>query len=143
MQPKTHFVCDRGVNDEAVRRKNSEELVTEVLELDDGTTVTAAARPANRLYYSDDGLVWQPVADSPTFQKPLLIADDAGGALVLDEYQAEDDSTETQRSTGSTQTEPALCGAGGGTRTRTPLRAMDFESIAYTNFATPAWRRSL
>lgn len=68
---------------------------TEVLELDDGTTVTAAARPANRLYYSDDGLVWQPVADSPAFDKPLLTTDGAGGALVLDEYQAADDFAET------------------------------------------------
>ena len=29
-------------------------------------------------------------------------------------------------------------GAGGGTRTRTALRPGDFESPAYTNFATPA-----
>jgi hypothetical protein len=68
---------------------------TEVLELEDGRTVTAAATPANRLYYSEDGLVWRPVADSPEFEKPLLAIDGAGGALVLDEYQVESDVAET------------------------------------------------
>jgi hypothetical protein len=30
------------------------------------------------------------------------------------------------------------CSAGGRNRTDMPLRALDFESSAYTNFATPA-----
>ena len=44
---------------------------------------------------------------------------------------------------GKHQPQPLVSGAGGGDRTRTPLRIQDFKSCAYAYFATPAqWRDS-
>jgi hypothetical protein len=44
---------------------------------------------------------------------------------------------------GNHRPQPLVSGAGGGDRTRTPLRIQDFKSCAYAYFATPAqWRDS-
>lgn len=54
-----------------------------------GVTTEAASAVDNRLYYSEDGLTWEAVGESPTFGKPLLTTTTDGRAIVVDEYQAE------------------------------------------------------
>ncbi|MGH8913771.1 MAG: hypothetical protein ACRDZM_04550 [Acidimicrobiia bacterium] len=37
-------------------------------------------------------MTWSSVEGSPEFEKPLIVPDGIGGALVLDEQQAEDET---------------------------------------------------
>jgi hypothetical protein len=55
----------------------------------DGVATEVAVITDNRLFYSEDGLTWEAIADSPTFGKPLLAPTSAGSVIVVDEYQAE------------------------------------------------------
>ena len=59
----------------------------------DGVTTEVAVSVENRLFYSEDGLMWEAIADSPTFGKPLLAPTSDGSVIVVDEYRAEDPET--------------------------------------------------
>jgi len=65
---------------------NAEEVTTEV-----------ASAVVNKLYYSDDGLTWREVTDSPELGRPLLATTDGGDVLAIDKYAAEDRTTSTTK----------------------------------------------
>lgn len=59
-----------------------------------------ASGPSNQpglshLYYSEDGLTWRPVDNSPAFGKPLLQITDNGDVIAVDEHQVEDRTADT------------------------------------------------
>lgn len=56
----------------------------------DGVATEVAVSLDNKLFYSEDGLSWAGVADSPTLGKPLLALTSDGRVIVVDEYRAED-----------------------------------------------------
>jgi hypothetical protein len=74
------------------RRPDSD---TRTVEAEDGTTYETAVIPTPTLYYSEDGLTWHPVENSPQFTKPLLIQTGDGQAIAVDENTAEDRASET------------------------------------------------
>lgn len=76
----------------AARQPESDTIT---FEAEDGTTQQVAVSPPAGLYYSEDGLIWNPVEDSPEFSKPLLVQTGEGQALVVDEHQVEDPDSET------------------------------------------------
>lgn len=57
---------------------------------EDGETYSVAVVPDNHLYYSDDGLTWSAIADSPALGKPLLATTSDGTVIAVDEWAAED-----------------------------------------------------
>jgi hypothetical protein len=61
----------------------------------DGVPTEVAVTVENRLFYSEDGLRWEAIADSPRFGKPLLAPTVDGRVIVVDEYQAEDQESPT------------------------------------------------
>lgn len=67
---------------------------TEIINVE-GVTTEAASAVANKLYYSEDGLTWREVTDSPELGKPLLATTDGGDVLAIDEYAAEDRTNST------------------------------------------------
>jgi hypothetical protein len=67
---------------------------TQTIEVD-GVTTEAASAVANKLYYSDDGLTWRELTNSPELGKPLLATTDGGDVLAIDEYSAEDKTMNT------------------------------------------------
>jgi hypothetical protein len=62
---------------------------TETIEVE-GVTTEVASSTVNKLYYSDDGLTWRELTDSPGLGKPLLATTDGGDVVAIDEYAAED-----------------------------------------------------
>ena len=67
---------------------------TEMINVD-GVTTEVASAVTNRLYYSDDGLTWREVANSPQFGKPLLAVNASGDVIAVDEFAAEDRAIDT------------------------------------------------
>jgi len=67
---------------------------TETIEVE-GVTTEVASSAVNKLYYSDDGLTWREVTDSPGLGKPLLATTDGQGVVAIDEYAAEDKTKNT------------------------------------------------
>jgi hypothetical protein len=61
----------------------------------DGVATEVAMSVDNKLFFSEDGLTWQAVTDSPTFGKPLLAPASDGRVIAVDEYQAEDPENPT------------------------------------------------
>lgn len=68
---------------------------TRTIELEDATSQTVAVSPRSHLYYSQDGLTWRPVDNSPEFGKPLLQITENGNVIAVDEHQVEDRTTDT------------------------------------------------
>lgn len=79
----------------AARTPESETRTIETIELEDGTSQTVFVSPPSHLYYSEDGLTWRPVDNSPEFGKPLLQTTDNGNVIAVDEHQVEDRTTDT------------------------------------------------
>lgn len=86
-----HLLTDFAIVDVAPRRNGilavaarTPESDTVPFGLSDGTEIQRAATPMSSLFFSTDGLSWQPVTESPHYQQPMLAPDGLGGALVVD-----------------------------------------------------------
>ncbi|MGH8944836.1 MAG: hypothetical protein ACRDVL_01645 [Acidimicrobiia bacterium] len=94
---EAHLLSDFGINHvipfgdgllaAAARAPDSD---TRTVEGEDGTTYEVAVIPESNLYYSEDGLTWHPVENSPGFIKPLLLQTGDGSAIAIDEDADED-----------------------------------------------------
>lgn len=99
---EAHLLSDFGINQivpfgegllaVAARRPESD---TRTVEAEDGTTVEVAVAPPSTLYYSEDGLIWRSVKNSPEFSKPLLVRADDGRIIAVDEHAVEDREADT------------------------------------------------
>ena len=69
---------------------------TEIIDVE-GVATEVASSVVNKLYYSDDGLTWREVTDSPELGKPLLATTDGADVVVIDEYAAEDKTNSTTK----------------------------------------------
>lgn len=70
---------------------------TQMIEDEDGTIHEVAVSPPKTLYYSEDGLTWRPVENSPEFSKPLLVQTKDGDVVAVDEHAVEDRDNNTTR----------------------------------------------
>jgi hypothetical protein len=61
----------------------------------DGVAAEVAVSVDNKLFYSEDGIASEAVADNLTFGKPLLAPTSDGSVILVDEYRAEDPETST------------------------------------------------
>jgi hypothetical protein len=68
---------------------------TQMIEDEEGNLYEVAVSPPKTLYYSEDGLTWRPVEDSPEFSKPLLVQTSSGSVIAVDENAVEDRETDT------------------------------------------------